>query len=126
MQHRLSNKNIETKTADCAVCGPVGLYYRKHKNQYVCINKRRTDSVKSVTNSRRHNGWNKAKQAFLIEQDYKCAICTNPVNMSSHLDHCHTTGVYRGVLCHHCNVGIGHFRDNVEALQAAICYLQGF
>ncbi len=40
------------------------------------------------------------------------------------LDHDHRTGKFRGILCHHCNTGLGHFFDDVEKLQAAIVYLQ--
>ena len=40
-----------------------------------------------------------------------------------HLDHDHTTGKFRGFLCHKHNVGLGYFK-NVEELQDAIEYLQ--
>ncbi len=40
-----------------------------------------------------------------------------------HLDHDHNTGVFRGMICFHCNAGLGQFKDNVESLQNAIKYL---
>jgi hypothetical protein len=40
-----------------------------------------------------------------------------------HVDHNHMTGKVRGLLCHHCNVGIGHFEDNIVLLSNAITYL---
>ena len=40
-----------------------------------------------------------------------------------HLDHCHKTGKIRGLLCGSCNVGLGHFKDNVDTLYKAIQYL---
>lgn len=39
------------------------------------------------------------------------------------VDHCHKTNKVRGLLCHNCNAGIGHFNDDVKKLQSAIIYL---
>jgi len=41
------------------------------------------------------------------------------------LDHCHSTGVVRGVLCWDCNVGIGKLGDTKEGVQRALDYLKG-
>ena len=40
-----------------------------------------------------------------------------------HIDHDHETGKVRGVLCHGCNVGLGHFDDDPALLQRAVDYL---
>lgn len=40
------------------------------------------------------------------------------------VDHCHTTGFVRGLLCSHCNRDIiGHLRDEPEAFQRGYEYL---
>lgn len=60
-----------------------------------------------------------------------CAICKEPEKALSNngflkhlaVDHCHTTGKVRGLLCHHCNAGIGNLKDNIELLKEAIVYL---
>ena len=66
--------------------------------------------------------------AKLLElQGGKCAICktTEPGGRGTfHVDHCHDLKIIRGLLCHHCNVLLGHAKDSVESLQAAIAYLQ--
>jgi hypothetical protein len=51
----------------------------------------------------------------------ECVICgdTGPLVV----DHDHKTGAIRGLLCNHCNRGLGHFRDNPELLEFARMYL---
>lgn len=64
---------------------------------------------------------------MLAEQGNVCAICrsADPGGSGSwHVDHCHASGVVRGLLCHDCNLGLGNFKDNVEAMSAAIAYLE--
>lgn len=57
-----------------------------------------------------------------------CAICGRPDTgrnrrESFHVDHCHASGKIRGLLCHHCNVGLGNFFDSVELLSKAADYI---
>jgi hypothetical protein len=56
-----------------------------------------------------------------------CNICgtKNPGKSRKNfsIDHDHKTGVVRGLLCHSCNVGLGHFSDNIDLLKKAIKYL---
>jgi len=61
------------------------------------------------------------------EQNYSCMICgitEELLNKKLDVDHCHTTGVVRGVLCNPCNTVLGHARDKIEVLEAAAKYLQ--
>ena len=65
---------------------------------------------------------------MLKSQNNRCAICNRKSNnhrLYKHLDvdHCHTTGKVRGLLCHGCNAGIGSLQDDVELLEKAIAYL---
>lgn len=64
----------------------------------------------------------------LAAQNFKCLICGVSEKDSRQkklvVDHCHNTNEVRGLLCHNCNCGLGHFVDNVEVLQKAITYLQ--
>ena len=64
---------------------------------------------------------------LLAAQEGRCAICGASEGDSRgfrmHIDHCHTTGVVRGVLCNLCNAGLGNFRDDAELMQKAIAYL---
>lgn len=66
------------------------------------------------------------------QQNGVCKICEQPETALQPngidikdlcVDHCHSTGKIRGLLCHGCNAGIGHFQDNTEKLRKAIIYL---
>lgn len=65
-------------------------------------------------------------QQILGGQGGTCAICGEPPkkNRRMSVDHCHETGEVRGLLCDHCNRGLGHFRDQTILLQNAISYLR--
>jgi hypothetical protein len=56
-----------------------------------------------------------------------CAICSKPNKNGWKLavDHCHSTGVIRGLLCSSCNLAIGALGDTSEMLERAIAYLRG-
>lgn len=56
-------------------------------------------------------------------QEGKCAICKNKGATNLSVDHCHTTGKVRGLLCHTCNVGLGFFKDSVFNIREAEQYL---
>ena len=61
----------------------------------------------------------------LKEQRWLCAICSTELdlNRDTHFDHDHSTGLYRGVLCRLCNMGLGFFRDDRGVLFKAIEYV---
>lgn len=63
-------------------------------------------------------------QRFL-RQGGVCAICNARPTKDGPLavDHDHTTGAVRGLLCRGCNVGLGCFTDNVAHMGRAIAYL---
>ena len=62
-------------------------------------------------------------QRMFQAQAGRCAICHDPFVKRPHVDHCHSTGRVRGLLCRLCNVSLGGFRDNPKLLQRAIDYL---
>lgn len=57
-------------------------------------------------------------------QHGKCPGCRRSLNWSEcAIDHCHATGVVRGLLCRHCNIALGHIRDDVATLRRLIEYV---
>ena len=46
------------------------------------------------------------------------------LSITPHLDHSHSTGVFRGWLCSQCNTGIGLLGDDREGLKKALAYLE--
>ena len=68
-------------------------------------------------------GYNK----LLVAQNHKCAICgideKEAVKQKLYVDHCHTTGKVRELLCHSCNAGLGLLKESIPVLAKAIAYL---
>lgn len=66
--------------------------------------------------------------ALRAEQGGRCAICsaTEPGGKAKRwaVDHCHVTGKVRGLLCVHCNMGIGQLGDDPARLRAAATYIE--
>ena len=69
---------------------------------------------------------------LLVNQNNVCGICELPesekdkfgniINLS--VDHCHKTGVIRGLLCAKCNKALGLLNDDINLLKSAILYLK--
>ena len=59
---------------------------------------------------------------MLESQGGACKICDKKFS-TYHVDHDHKSGKVRGLLCHSCNVMLGHAFDNPSILTNAITYL---
>lgn len=69
-------------------------------------------------------------EELLLSQNNCCAICNiNQDELKNNkkkflcVDHCHTTGKIRGLLCDNCNRGIGLLGDDLDTLESAVAYL---
>ena len=76
------------------------------------------------------NGINRGKFRSVISDEAlkslkqsvtQCVICGTEEKLV--VDHSHVTGEVRGLLCNHCNRGLGHFRDDPMLLEFAAQYL---
>ena len=66
---------------------------------------------------------------ILHKQENKCAICgihQLEVSRRFAVDHSHTDGHIRGLLCQSCNTALGKFKDSTEMLLRAVDYLETY
>ena len=67
---------------------------------------------------------------LLISQNNACALCNKEVSWlpgfssAAHVDHCHSTGKVRGILCGSCNTALGKLGDSVESITKVLNYLK--
>jgi hypothetical protein len=109
----------------CVVCARAS-HVRHHSSMFVTI-----DGVEVYVNAsalRRKYGitldW------FIERYPLGCAVCGRAFRPergvfsgTACVDHCHTTGAARALLCHACNSGIGKLNDDPELLLKAHAYL---
>lgn len=100
----------------------------------VCLEenrKARYDAVKMRNKNlqRNYHGFTTIQyDALFLEQGGKCAVCDKQQKQHLHVDHDHTTGIVRGLLCSDCNTALGHLHDSPiiisRLLQYALQYVE--
>lgn len=111
-------------------------YYKNHPDKrakIIAYSKERYQRNKDKYNKQERNrrifnlyGITESEYTSLIaKQNGECAICGEAIGITrkAFIDHNHSTGKARGLLCSKCNFGLGHFNDDVSLLQQAINYL---
>ena len=66
---------------------------------------------------------------MFTQQNGCCSICgkhQSEISRTLAVDHCHTTGKIRGLLCMPCNLAIGKLNDDITLLKNAIKYLKQY
>lgn len=105
----------------------------KYQQEYYQQNKERVS--RRMRERHLKLSYNLTSQQYLekvIAQENCCAICKKPEHRllktgdvkPLSVDHNHTTGVVRELLCNDCNAMLGFAKENLEVLQNAINYLQ--
>ena len=106
-------------------------YYRNNRSKIRRVQRRyRVRTLEEEKARHRRNG---IKKYGITENDYLkmfekqkgvCSICSKPqLTKRLYIDHNHTTGKIRGLLCENCNRGLGMFKDDKNILLSAIGYL---
>lgn len=89
---------------------------------------KRLQSYKNSSFKKRYGITTEERDELFSSQGFACRACGTTALRSKkywHVDHCHTTGKVRGILCPNCNIALGQVNDSVEHLQKLITYLEG-
>ncbi len=128
--HRLRRLRLD------ALCGPDNFYWgepvgvagktKARKAAYAKVWRARNPLRAKQNDLKRMFGISLADyEEMLAKQNGVCAICENKdAYFKLAVDHCHVTGVIRGLLCSQCNRGLGCLGDSPERLRRAIAYLE--
>jgi hypothetical protein len=126
----------------CDTTKPIDDFYLRNKTSMVrhstckeCDKKRVKENhdpvvYRNAELQRRYGITQQDYEVMIAEQNNQCAICnvTEPGGRHNSgyfvVDHCHTTGKVRKLLCHNCNTALGLVGDNTQTLQSMIEYLQ--
>lgn len=120
-----SKSSKDGKSYRCKSCDKSARNLYRQRNKETATKNQRKAYLKS-----KYGITEEQEEGILKEQNYLCAICnTKGFKMRSEakyslvVDHCHSSGEVRGMLCHNCNRGLGLFKDNTKYLEKAIRYL---
>lgn len=125
----VQKKGLDGRTSTCKKCNT------KDRNKLY------NDPIKGQRMKKTGAEWKMKRQygvsvaeydAMLVRQGHACACCRKPIfrfnsgagKKAAHVDHCHESGLVRGLLCGHCNVSIGMAGDNIWVLEQMIGYLE--
>jgi hypothetical protein len=107
---------------ECKSCGRV-----RNRKHYV-NNKEKWHASTERSRRRRLYGMEEGDYEKLLEkQKGRCAICgtDTPTGRGKfHIDHCHSSGVVRGLLCSRCNQAIGLLQEDEHILTRALEYVR--
>lgn len=147
---RFFSKNIRMKDGRvnrCCECSKISA--RKSREKYKELGRKITEEQKVINNNRsrkfklknlervraqQRKSFLKARYDFTQQeffelfkkQNFSCAICSS-TNLhgkrNMYLDHNHSNGKVRGILCLKCNAGLGQLSDNPQTILKAYRYL---
>ncbi len=113
-------------------------YHKKNKDrrnqeakEYYEKNKPKVSSRGRKHLLKKYNITEEQWTAIFISQNGLCAGCLKPETRIVNgtlarlcIDHCHKTGIVRGLLCWHCNLALGYLKDNAQTLRNLAQYIE--
>jgi len=115
------SKSKDKKQSRCINCTTSNLYIWRDNNK----DKVRAQGLRA--HYKYKYGISMLERNTLIKKQFnKCAICQKTLKKYNEacVDHCHTSGKIRGILCKFCNSGLGYFLDSQENIKSALKYLK--
>lgn len=116
-------KTVEEKrNAPCKHCKrqlPYEAYFKNEKR----LSGRAPVCIECVRAKRFNTGW-EAIEKIRSKQEGRCGCCKKKLPFDKeYIDHCHSTGKVRGILCRNCNTAIGFAKEDIKSLENMILYL---
>lgn len=128
------------KCSKCKIEKPLSDFHnvktgKQGKHHYckncMSVQRKQTYNYNNAFNRRLRNSYNLTLDELTQmhkDQDKRCKICGDLHDVVSkhgglYVDHCHSSGKVRGLLCAKCNQLLGACKDNIVILQSAIDYL---
>lgn len=104
-------------------------YAREHPDRIKAANSRWYDRTGAGQRDRKYRLEVGQYDAMVTAQNGRCAICQQVPSGKGragklHVDHNHTTGNVRKLLCWRCNLALGQFRDDPATLRRALAYVE--
>lgn len=126
--HRLSSVDRVNRSAHCSACGPTSIR-KRGADKWRCCAAGQGDPRRLRRRRQRKYGISEEEiSAIVAGQGGVCAICFGPPAAYGKfaVDHDHSTGEVRGLLCSTCNSGIGLLQDDPVVLESAARYLRAW
>jgi len=119
--HWKASKRSDGRLNTCKTCSA------RRAIEWRAVNRKRWNKSRTFKSLEKTLGISQNQYDALISLYPECPACGRTEGVRGHslaVDHCHTTGVIRGMLCPECNLALGNIRDSVETLYRLIFYLE--
>ena len=103
--------------------------HREAQNKWVEKNRSTHNKYhRKINYLRKYGVSNEEIEELLVFQKGICLCCGSSISLegrvTAYVDHCHSTGKVRGLICHSCNVALGFVKDSRRTLENMIKYLE--
>jgi hypothetical protein len=99
-------------------------YHREYGKKWSTENKEKRKLIRRKHELKKRYGLTIEQfNQMVLAQNNCCALCKKQQTKKLHVDHCHTTGQIRGLLCGNCNTALGLLKENLTTIESIVNYL---